>query len=917
MRILMLVITLVLFAGCENSTNINNGEPEPITIEGTVLGGHLDNAQLKIVGIDAYGQPQRNDAGEYFGDSQAISEGRFEAKFSGSYEGSLFLVALPPEDGTARIRCVVDGGCKSGANTVAKGDWYDAPQDFELWAAVNDAQRLEGQSLHMSLASHMAARLAFAQFVGDGTSPCTSSSCEPDIWRNALMTPQTIHNAHSIVQKLFSLQSGFPIFVESFDGLSNTSIQDSVVAEDQVRVGLANYSLLRNREERNETLTQTLTWIVENSFLENLGQLIERDTSNQVWDLDTYYQDAIDFDGQGNGSIESAQANIATQQSSLSDDQLTTVEGVNYTSDLAEKVSGAKTLMANTQSWIENMEYTAVDRYSQFFGATFAQEIIDAENKWDEVKYLLGPNLKAIFLPFIEVMHYGLSCEMGACDASRLTLLSEGSLVADEDDHTYSYNQGGINIQGVFSQPADGARQKQFTFSATSVVETSTAIVSFEEIEGAKPTIGLILNDAGEAESIALTIPKMIVDAKTVAPRKVVAEEVAIGLAGVKDVTLTDPEMRYNLSNISLPIDFVFGEGSGAEKLEARINIESSNATAHYPVQQWPDLDVVIDKTAFKNYAVFESESSGLAQSNTELAGFLNLPSDMTSLSEVLSGGISYAEYDSLAAVPSDIVSIFSINSSEFSGYAELEYFGDKTAVIVLNDTSESVAARCVKSSGEWACTDLISVSSLGCGSEFGKDSAIVNEAMNFLRSQGCLDQVTIQGRGVYDIQYTGELNDGDSFDLNLNQPYYLGMQTLNATLTTRFKDGSEDRPIGLVTLRGAILSPDEVSIGMSVTDQYLPTANPLQLFPVGERTLWIAVGGTPSDTQRDAVIFYVQNDTITIAINIFNYTNTDVDPNQDKPLGFIRYAGELLGSISKEGDLYVIRYVDGSWQVI
>lgn len=917
MRVLMLIITLVFFAGCDNSTNINNGEPEPITIEGTVLGGHLDNAQLKIVGIDAYGQPQRNDFGEYFGEAETISNGRFEAQFSGSYEGSLFLVALPPEEGTARIRCIVDGGCQNGASTVVKGDWYDAPQDFELWAAVNDAQRLAGQSLHISLASHMAARLAFAQFVGDGTTPCSSSSCAPDTWRNALMTPQTIHNSHSVVQRLLSLQSGFSVFVEPFDGLSSARIENSVIAGDQVRSGLANYSLLKRREDRNETLTQALDWIVEDSFLQNFGQLMERDTSDQLWDLDTFYSDAIGFDAQSNSSIESTQASMSTQQSALNDDQLTSVVGEDYSEDLAEKVLGAKTLMANTQSWIENMEYTAADRYSQFFGAEFAQEIVDAENKWDEVKYLLGSNLKALFLPFVELMHYGLSCELGACDVSRLTVLSVDN-VDDSQERKYAYNQDGISIEGEFTSPVDDSvRLKQFTLSDESTIDTSTGIVRFEEVDGASPTIGVILNEDDEAESISLTIPKMTVNAKTTAPRKIVAENIVVGLTGVKDVTLTNPEMRYNLANVSMPIDFVFGQDSAEEKLEARIDIESSNATAHYPIEKWPDLDVVINKTAFKNYAVFESESSGLAQSNSELAGFLNLPSDMTSLSEVLSASITYSETSDYSEVPTDIVNIFEIVQGDFSGYAELEYFGDKTAVVILDEGTGDVAARCVKSEGRWACADLISVSSLGCGTEFGSDSVDINTAMNFLRSQGCLDQVTIQGRGVYDIQYAGDLMDGDSFDLKLNQPYYLGLQTLNATLTTRFKNGSEERPIGLMTLRGAVLSPDEVSVGMSITDQYVPTANPLQLFPVGERTLWIAVGGTPSDVQRDAVIFYVQNDTTTIAINIFNYGDSDIDPNQDEPLGFVRYAGELLGSISKEGDVYVIRYVDGSWQII
>ena len=36
---------------------------------------------------------------------------------------------------------------------------------------------------------------------------------------------------------------------------------------------------------------------------------------------------------------------------------------------------------------------------------------------------------------------------------------------------------------------------------------------------------------------------------------------------------------------------------------------------------------------------------------------------------------------------------------------------------------------------------------------------------------------------------------------------------------------------------------------------------------------------------------------------------------NED--VGFIRYAGSLLGSIRKEGGIYVVRYVDNSWQLL
>jgi len=63
----------------------------------------------------------------------------------------------------------------------------------------------------------------------------------------------------------------------------------------------------------------------------------------------------------------------------------------------------------------------------------------------------------------------------------------------------------------------------------------------------------------------------------------------------------------------------------------------------------------------------------------------------------------------------------------------------------------------------------------------------------------------------------------------------------------------------------------------------------------------------------------------VTLTVSAFDYTNEDPtdensidrNPDHDEPLGYLRYDGKLLGTLRQEGDLYVVRYIDGSWQVL
>ena len=57
-----------------------------------------------------------------------------------------------------------------------------------------------------------------------------------------------------------------------------------------------------------------------------------------------------------------------------------------------------------------------------------------------------------------------------------------------------------------------------------------------------------------------------------------------------------------------------------------------------------------------------------------------------------------------------------------------------------------------------------------------------------------------------------------------------------------------------------------------------------------------------------------------------FDYADVDADSSgnisyanssHDQPLAVIRYDGQLLGTLRREGDLYVIRYINGNWQIL
>lgn len=156
---------------------------------------------------------------------------------------------------------------------------------------------------------------------------------------------------------------------------------------------------------------------------------------------------------------------------------------------------------------------------------------------------------------------------------------------------------------------------------------------------------------------------------------------------------------------------------------------------------------------------------------------------------------------------------------------------------------------------------------------------------------------------------------------MQLVEPHYLGLSSFNIRLLSRFKDAQnnlDETPV-LLNILGAFTDKENVSIAFSVTHDFIGYGNTsslglVEVIPYGERTLWFAIGNS-DQTDEDSVVYYILDNNVSLVMSGFDYTASD--GYHEQTLGYIRYAGALMGTLRKEGDLYVVRYIDGSWQLL
>lgn len=937
----LLTLSLIaLLAACSNSVDQIDGLPN-IEITGVVLNGNVRDASVQVVGIDNYGQPQRNASGEIYADRFYTDEnGRYNLAINGVATGSLlFIVKTYNEEGhQTQIRCALKDGCIDNQKSAVNfGDWYDAPADFELWAVVNDAQSIS--KVHVSPITHLAARLAFSDFTWDGTGTCDDTTCDSSIALNGMFTPQSIHEANTRVKALFNSDSSIHAFLEPFSPFFTTSL-DTVSAVDGAKHGLLNLTWQYQAREQNLTLSQVLDTWLNDSFLANAGQLYGDDQTNTPaqWDLKTAFDNASAIQTEmalaDNAALTSAASSFQTISADL-DNTLTSEKGADYSENLNEQVTAARQFVSNAQNWMMDYE---TKTFGNFLDSDTAAEISAIETQWETMQKVLGPELQSVFLPVVETVHYALVCTANAsCGSEPYVFSDPGALISyDSTTKRFSYTNAYSQtlVRGELLSVGENGLIKSFSFTQDVKVESVAGLSILQSRTNNKATIGVYLDSVLASGSepaikrIEFNLPQITIKAKDAIGGSeyqdlvYTADNASLVMQGVKDPTRTDMPIHFNLESLLL-----LGQVSnGSDVLDVDVTLNGSNASIHYPRQRFPDLTFTWKSTDIKQYAQFDDTGLDSAQ----LAGWLTLPSDVV-LNETLTAAVNYNVEMQFSNLDAPLKTELGVSSYHQFEFGELQYPGGSTALVIYkrNASDSQLVKQCNAADGAWLCSDEVALANLGCDGAFKNDSAFTSnantsDAFVFLQKSDCIPQVKIVGRGVYDIEYPDNLTaltDGDSFNVQLVEPHYLGLSSFNIRLLSRFKDGQnnlDETPV-LLNILGAFTDRENVSIAFSVTHDFIGYGNTsslglVEVIPYGERTLWFAIGNS-DQTDEDSVVYYILDNNVSLVMSGFDYSNSD--GYHDKPLGYIRYAGALMGTLRKEGELYVVRYIDGSWQLL
>lgn len=950
LRFTLLLLSLLLVA-CENQVQSNVGGLAPISLSGYVLSGNVRNASVQAVGIDGNGQPNRNSAGEFYADSYLTdAEGRFDVLIQGAYSGSLLMVAsyheFTDDNGVVnktQIRCSVITGCEDNqSQDVAFGDWFDAPEDFEIWAAVADISA--GSNIHITPITHLAAKLAFTQFISDG-SACDNNSCVATTYIDGVLSKQTIHSANRKLQKMFAMDSGFHVNNQPWSEFITAQL-DPLLEIDSAKHGLFSLAIETLAVSRNETLSQTLSWLTD-SLLLNQGQFFQNIHSlsptsvsaKQLFDLATDMANQLDAAGRSVASVVAAKTELAAISASftVTDNALTNFIGDDYAEGLDAKITEIQSLVTEVQGWLDDLSF---QQYESFFDADVADHIVLMDAKIEQFKKTLAPQMQSLFLPLVGFVQHNLSCVRTPNLNEVVNTCADGPLksVVNFDSQTseFSYVQTGVPIvsmRGKFAQvPGSSELIWNFSLLGEVAVETSDGRVTVNSKTGVLPNFTITLNtplaigSEPDIKNIAMQIPSLVINAKDLAGSGFLstyfhADDIQLNMLGVKDVLNPTQPTHYNIKSVSIPGQIVDGPSEFANKLDLGITINSSQADRYYAPAVFPDLNFVLDVAAFKTYAKF----GGVDYSSSQLAGWLTLPNEVV-LGETQVDVIEYEE-KSFSQLSTDLQVLIDISATEQASaqYGALNYPGGTAAIVIWKPalSSDLSAKSCDFISDQWSCGAVAPLENLGCGVAYGQTSGSVGEAFTFLKNSGCIPQVTIIGRGIYDVDYPVDyefdVNDpiADVFSMTLNQPYYLGLETFNLRLLTRFYDGQgEALPVGFLNILGSATDEENATIGISLTHDYVgygsfESLGLLDLVPYGERTLWFTMG-KQSSSESDALVYYLQKGSANFVLSAF-----DDLTDSNEPVGYFRYSGELIGSLHKEGNLYVIRYIDGSWQLL
>lgn len=967
-------ILLICVVGCSGKTE-TVGELPDIQVSGSVLGGALRNAEVILVGVNANGQPQKftnNDGVEdYTGDRlYTDGNGEFTGFFNGAYVGPLLVVARKStaEDQITTMTCSLQQGCldSDGAN-VAYGDQYAVPDDFEIWGI--DVGVKQGDRLEISWLTHLAAKLSHSTFVSDGTN-CTPQDCTGVTPVTGLITAQTAFKANDLVRNLFSLSSN-PIKTKAYNPVKGSTTTDTVLLAQETAHGMLALQVEQVAKDNNETLMAAFKRL-ETEFLSHRGQLYQDRAGDSSISLKSLLTDALNeatalqTAGLSNSGLDQTVGQLQTLLAgTFTMDALTTANGADYIADLADQIADAKSFIQNSQTWINDI---GDKQYASYFGDEVAADLSRFDGLWQTFEPVLTDNLEALYWLQMDFVEYAMTCvrtglTANACDTAHV-MHANSSFDAPNSRLTYIDGETELVAKiETISESADFFYRVSFTKDL--VLETTNGRVfsglDADENLRAYAQIGLnktlAANEDPYIVAVGVFYPELSVRQKNGdgtccdAAMRFNGENLVYEATGTKDVTDQNSPVHYNLLSVNMPGTL---KDAGNESIDIAfvVNSDASSATLYYAENKYPELDIDIDMDSFKAFArleAFDEDDEGIPgidDGTNKIAGWLEARSDIPA-NDAFAGGLEYTATTSVSLLDSSLREILNLPSSpagfEFGGF---NYAGGETKIAIWRDPdstdARNLATQCVKSKGLWSCTPNVHIDLLGCNADqqLGNKTAGLLESFNFLRDQNCIPEVKIEGRGVYAIDYTNgtseiiPFTEGQTYNIELNYLFRLEIDSSSFRALTRFNDASgEALPIANFSMLAQAIMVEEagennlsksiplITYSGSITESYQGTTsqstNGLDwLVPYGEKNLWMAIGsGQNSTSQDEAAAYYIQNESVTLSIKAFDQINNDA--GDSGIVGFVRYAGVLLGTIRKEGDDDVIRYIDDSWQLL
>ncbi|MCP5325626.1 MAG: hypothetical protein H7A09_04755 [Oceanospirillaceae bacterium] len=946
------VVLALLLAGCGTKTTENTGGLPNIGLTGSVLGGALINADVLLVGIDINGQAQLNSEGEYQAPAgiETDADGAFAGQINGAYSGGLLVIVRANAD--TRLVCKQASGC----GAAAYGDQLDVPDDFELWATVHSVTT--GQHIEVNYLTHLAAKLAYTQFVsnGVGCNPADQASCAGITPTLGMLTPQSIYKAGTKLANLFELQSSPAYLMQWTPGRELSATTDT--AREQAMAGLLNAAIAKHLLAGSD-LSDDLNSFTD-AFLNHVAQFYEaQNPATSEASIKSLLSDAVaeadalEAQSLGNSAVSSARTAFNSTLATLTDNQLTDVVGADYISDLGEQVTEARNFVTTVQSWVTSMadaNLSDTQKFTPFFGASSAAQLENIGQSWTTFRQQVAPEMGAMFQPLAMFVDRALVCVTTSnclADTSwygKYTELSGASWDATEKSLAINTTNYKIKVQVGASSDNDQLYLAAFLGTTTVVSGNYQLVVSGGEIN-MYALLGLsaplVQDEAPSYSSMTLTIPSAVIKLTTEAlgtvdgSQRVVSTITngSIAMVGTYDITQYDtlnppagePDYHYNFSDVSIPVSVTVGNTTDAQdSISMSLTFSTSEAYTYYAKEKFPSLNLLLTDQALQNMVKFggidfqQQKISGLLMSNPDLV-----------VGEVLTNKVGYALSSAYSSLPTKLKDILKLSSPANFEFASLTYPGAITSLVLYKKTgaTNKTALQCINADGDWGCTSEVSLVDLGCtDNSFGEanGNASATAALEFLINNCGLTKVALPGRGYYEIQFPrasssdpiDPLVSGDTYDVKLRSPYFYGLETFSLKVIPRMVENSTAEPVILANVIAAITSEEDVAISIGLASGYLgqsilDSIGISELVPIGERTLWFAYGAD-STSGRDAVAYYIKDGTTTVAMKSF-----DKDQNLGDPVGFVRYGGALIGTVRKEGNVYVVRYLDNSWQLL